>query len=367
MKALQLSSFSICFVILLASWVSPIYASCNIRTIGDKTLTSSVCAIDANTLEGVDRATNELASINTAALTLANSAITINTNAGLVAGTIQLQGTSTVSVLQTNAFLGTSGLWVADADGDGWPATTTMLYQSTASGRRRLGLMKSMVTADCSDSTYSPTNTCFTCGNTLTVNHVAGPVSPITTTISYGTVQSSITGSSKCWITRNLGASQQASSATDPSEASGGWYWAFNRMQGFKNDGTTLTPSTWNSSTDTASATWEASKDPCTLLLGSGWRIPTAAEWIYADGASGGNWSNHTNTFASVLKIHSAGQLNQFTGVLSYRGTYGGYWSSTAAGAAQSTARILQTSATTSVANSDQLKSVGYSVRCIKD
>ena len=82
----------------------------------------------------------------------------------------------------------------------------------------------------------------------LTVNHVAGTVAPVTKTASYGTVLTSITGASKCWITQNLGADHQATSATDATEPSAGWYWQFNRLQGYKNDGVTLSP-TWTITT----------------------------------------------------------------------------------------------------------------------
>jgi uncharacterized protein (TIGR02145 family) len=354
------------FFVVFLSLRSPVFAACSgLPSIGDKTLSNITCTIAST--DGVDKTSSETSSTNNAVLQLNSGAsITINSTGSLVVGSIILNGGS-VAIDTGGTIKPSTPLYTVDADADGWmPTASPTLFIATASGRRRLGLMRGMA-ADCLDSSYSTTNVCFTCGNPLVVNHVAGPVSPVTTTISYGTVVSSLSGSSKCWITRNLGASQQATSATDATEASAGWYWAFNRMQGFRNDGTTLTPTTWNSSTDTASATWEASKDPCTLSLGTGWRIPTITEWANADGASGGNWSSHTNTFNSVLKIHSAGFLNQFTGAMTVRGSNGGYWSSTGAGAAQSTARILQISASTSVANSDQLKSIGYSVRCIKD
>ena len=68
--------------------------------------------------------------------------------------------------------------------------------------------------------------------------HTAGTVAPVTKTVTYGTVLTDIGGTgSKCWITQNLGADQQATSATDATEASAGWYWQFGRKQGFKHDG----------------------------------------------------------------------------------------------------------------------------------
>ncbi len=59
---------------------------------------------------------------------------------------------------------------------------------------------------------------------------------------------------------------------------------------------------------------WLPANDPCTLLLGSGWRLPTLIEWETAD-ATGG-WDNYNETFASVLKLHAAGYLDGSDGLV---------------------------------------------------
>src|SRR5699024_8442454 len=111
---------------------------------------------------------------------------------------------------------------------------------------------------------------------------------------------SNISGSPKCWITQNLGANQSAISATDGTEAAAGWYWQFNRAQGYKHDGTTRTPSnawtSWIGGTTgiNESAQWSSVNDPCVNLLGSGWRMPTHAEWTAAD-APPQNWTSAAN------------------------------------------------------------------------
>ena len=168
----------------------------------------------------------------------------------------------------------------------------------------------------------------FTCGNTLTVTHDdAGGVAPVDKTVTYETVSTNLSGATKCWITQNLGATDQASSATDSDEASAGWYWQFNRKQGYKHDGTTRTPNTtWISSID-ESSDWLPANDPCTILLGTGWRIPTKTEWENADNTGG--WDNYTETYNSVLKLHAAGCLRDSDGSLYRRGSYGYHWSST--------------------------------------
>ena len=163
--------------------------------------------------------------------------------------------------------------------------------------------------------------TVFPCNN-FTITHTAGNVAPIDKTVTYGVVVTDLSGGIKCWITQNLGADHQATSAADTTEASAGWYWQFNRKQGYKHDGTTRTPNTaWTSYVENSN--WLSINDPCTLLLGSSWRLPTSTEWQNA--AAVGGWNNYNETYASVLKLHAAGLVNN---TLSSRGFYGHYWSS---------------------------------------
>ncbi|MFP4472396.1 MAG: SUMF1/EgtB/PvdO family nonheme iron enzyme [Candidatus Omnitrophota bacterium] len=168
----------------------------------------------------------------------------------------------------------------------------------------------------------------FQCGDDLVVHHhSANGVAPYDRTIRYKTVSTNLTGSSKCWITQNLGATKQAASATDSTEAAAGWYWQFNRKQGYSHDGTTRTPSTaWTYPIDEDSD-WTSANDPCTLELGDGWRLPTETEWTNAD--SNGSWDDYNDTYASVLKLHAAGSLHSGVGELTERGSVGRYWSST--------------------------------------
>jgi uncharacterized protein (TIGR02145 family) len=129
----------------------------------------------------------------------------------------------------------------------------------------------------------------------------------------------------KCWITSNLGADRQATAVNDAAEASAGWYWQFNRRQGYQHDGSIRTPNTtWINSID-ENLDWLAASDPCTAEFGSVWRIPTFSEWNNVDAI--GNWVDWNGPWSSGLKLHAAGFLDPGMGSLVNRGVGGNYWS----------------------------------------
>lgn len=167
----------------------------------------------------------------------------------------------------------------------------------------------------------------LSCGTSFTVNHIAGSVAPVTKAVTYSTVTNVPGEPNKCWITRNLGASQQATAVNDASEASAGWYWQFNRKQGYKHDGTTRTPNTTWITSISDTSDWTHANDPCVIEIGKGWRIPTFWEWYNVD-VSGG-WTEWNGPWNSPLKLHAAGHLLDVDGSLVNRGSYGMYYSNT--------------------------------------
>ena len=202
----------------------------------------------------------------------------------------------------------------------------------------------------------------FTCGNVLIVGHrYSQGIAPVSKTVSYGTVTSSLSGASKCWITQNFGSDQQATSATDASDASAGWYWQFNRKNAYSNIAATTSP-VWTITSISESSAWFAANDPCTLELGAGWRIPTQTEWSNADVFGG--WNNYTQTYSSVFKLHASGYLNSSNGVLTNRGSNGYYWSSTQNNTTTGFGLYFKSN---SSSVSSYNKAFGYSLRCIKD
>jgi len=202
------------------------------------------------------------------------------------------------------------------------------------------------------------TITTFCCVGTLAITHTIGTVAPESKSVNYGMVTTSLSGASKCWITQNLGSTNQASSATDNTAAAAGWYWQFNRKQGYK---VGPTPA-WTITSISESSDWLAAKDPCTIELGTGWRIPTKTEWTNAD--ANGPWANYTDTYNSVLKLHAAGFLNITDGLLNLRGDVGCYWSSSQDGSTHGSDLIFS-SGNSNMNGID--KASGLSVRCLRD
>jgi hypothetical protein len=200
------------------------------------------------------------------------------------------------------------------------------------------------------------------CGNSFTVNHVAGNVAPVSKTVNYGTVNNIPGEPSKCWLYRNLGATQKPSTVDDNTEAAAGWYWQFNQMQGYKHDGTTRTPaSTWIT-TISENSEWTSNHDPCSLLLGSAWRLPTSTEWSNLDAA--GNWTNWNGPWNSGLILHAAGHLSNLDGSLISRGLGGFYCSSSQfddnAGMSTFFSNIF-------CYQTFIIKTIGLSARCVRD
>jgi hypothetical protein len=144
---------------------------------------------------------------------------------------------------------------------------------------------------------------------------------------NYSTVTTSLSGAVQTWITRNLGATANASAVISRENSEAGCYFQFNRSQayGFDNGGN-VSPA-WTITSISESSDWLVTNDPCRLQLGGTWRLPTQSELQNVD--SNGAWSSAANAYSSVLKLHNAGCLNTTDGTLVNRGSVGYYCSST--------------------------------------
>ena len=197
--------------------------------------------------------------------------------------------------------------------------------------------------------------TMASCGETLRVDHQAGDgVSAVSGELSYRTVSAD----GNCWTDRNLGAERAALSATDDTQESAGWYWQFNRSQGYRNSGSGVVP-TWSSSGVVENSNWVVGNDPCSIALGSNWRIPSLGEW-----QSVSDWSPSTvvGAYNSVLKLHAGGGLGSSEGSLGGRSLFGSYWSSIQVD--ESRGEILYVDGS-NTRTQETNKSNGRSVRCV--
>ena len=157
-------------------------------------------------------------------------------------------------------------------------------------------------------TSYSPSvTTIISCPTNFDVIHTAGTNgAPVTRTVTYHSIATNLSGKTACWLTQNLGAFKQPTSMTDANDSTIGWYFQFNRSQGYIPVSTTgyLPKNAWESWPGVAeSSDWVGSNDPCNLLLGTGWRIPTYDEWNAAD-APPQNWTSPADAYNSVLKLH---------------------------------------------------------------
>jgi uncharacterized protein (TIGR02145 family) len=199
------------------------------------------------------------------------------------------------------------------------------------------------------------------------------PCAGVTPPAGYGIVSSS----GKCWLDRNLGATQVATSSTD-ANAYGHLYQWGRGTDGHQvrtsNTTTTLSsndqpghgnfivgmgnPYDWRNPQN--ANLWQGVNgvnNPCP----SGWRVPTEAEWE----AERLSWisTNAVGAFASPLKLPLAGYRDDIDGSLYHVGSGGRYWSNAISGHASRYLYIISTTAYMY----GSIRAIGNSVRCLKD
>ncbi len=304
--------------------------------------------------------TSSLPTITTTSI----SAIAQTTATG--GGNVSADGGATVSARgicwSTSANPSITDIHTTDGSGTGTFVSNITGLSANTLYHVRAYATNSVGTAYGSDISFTTLAPAFTCGtSTLTINHVAGLVAPVSKTVTYGTVTNIPGETTKCWITSNLGADHQATAVSDATEASAGWYWQFNRKQGYKQDGSTLTPA-WSINSINETSDWLTANDPCTSELGTGWRLPTSTEWTNV-GATG-NWTTWTGPWSSGLKLHAAGYLDYNNGWSIDRGFAGNHWSSSQYNSLNGWGLNFNSGYS---GMNHSYKALGFSVRCIKD
>jgi len=172
---------------------------------------------------------------------------------------------------------------------------------------------------------------CWACGDNVTFTYKGSSV-------TYGTVSSQ----GKCWLDRNLGASQKATAYSDSLAYGDLFQWGrLDDGHQTRTSGTTATLSTTNTPghskfiygmgspydwrSPQSNTLWQGvsgTNNPCP----TGWRIPTKAEWE----TEHLSWSqqNYLGAFASLLKLPSGGARSLANAVNFNVGSQGYYWSS---------------------------------------
>jgi len=208
------------------------------------------------------------------------------------------------------------------------------------------------------------------CGYTVTFNYKGSKV-------TYGTVYNPATG--RCWLDRNLGASQVATAYNDANAYGDLFQWG--RLDDGHQTRTSGTTTTLSSSDNPghsnfiiASASpydwrspqnnnlWQGvsgTNNPCP----SGWRLPTEAEWD----AERLSWSqqNYNGAFASPLKLPSTGSRAYNSGNVAFLAN-GYYWPADNTPGGE-WVRVLYFTSSLASMTSFKGRARGLAVRCLKD
>ncbi len=186
--------------------------------------------------------------------------------------------------------------------------------------------------------------------------------------ISYGTVKYN----DRCWLDRNLGATQVATTFDD--SLGFGYYYQWGRAgDGHQHpaNGTTstiaTTPSPGHSLFILPSTSPNDWQDPQYVDLWGlheymntpcpeGWKVPTLIEWNEAVSA----WTNSTDAFNSLLKLPAGGHRSYVDG--SFVTSSGAYWTSSTTGSGSKMIFFDNTS----ISFLNKYRSWGFPVRCIE-
>ena len=166
------------------------------------------------------------------------------------------------------------------------------------------------------------------------------------------------------WATRNVDAPGTFAQTPESS----GMLYQWNRRAGWVSTGNV---SGWNGS-PIAGNSWGSTNDPCP----QSWRVPTVGElqtltntnsvtsqWATVSGVNGRRFTDRTS--GNYIFLPAVGWREINNGVLNQAGSFGGYWSSTAGGAALNARGLFF--GNSSVLVRDDQRVHAFSVRCVAE
>ncbi len=287
--------------------------------------------------------------------------------ANFTANTTSIAEGGTVNFTDLSANVPTSWSWNFGDGGTSTSQDPSHTYSTAGTYTVSLTATNSYGSDTQTKTNYITVSAAFPCGTSVTFVYRGNSV-------TYGTVEHN----GKCWLDRNLGASQVATAYNDANAYGDLFQWG--RLDDGHQDRTSGTTSI-NSSTDNPGHSnfitdpnspsdwrvpqndnlWQGvagTNNPCP----TGWRIPTDTELDTERLSWGANNSN--GAYASPLKLVVAGYRYGSDGSLHAAGSCGYYWSSTVDG---SGARRLYGICSSGADMGGSSRATGFSVRCIKD
>ena len=228
---------------------------------------------------------------------------------------------------------------------------------------KKISIIFSFLLAAFAASLHAQTCSTGFCPASITVHHKAGNISPVTGDITYNVSQTNAFGAAAggyCILDRNLGVTTLPTNSSDYANGAG-WYFQFGRPRGWTTTTASANLATWvNNVYATPGSSWSITTDPCNVMLGGAWRLPTSTEALAA-------WSGYVlNSYYLLWKLSLTGQLVDNAGTLGSL-TYTELWTINSQSNVAGQVILNWNGDGTGLRNSWVSYNTGVPVRCIKN